>query len=85
VLHQNYPNPFNPSTSIEFQLSKSSVVTLTVYDLRGVRVRVLALNEKMDAGMHKVTFDGSNLSSGIYLYKLETPEFVQTRKMVLLK
>jgi hypothetical protein len=85
ALHQNYPNPFNPSTSIEFQLSKSSMVTLTVYDLRGVRVKVLAIKEKMDAGMHKVTFDGSNLSSGIYLYKLETPEFVQTRKMVLLK
>lgn len=84
-LLQNYPNPFNPSTSIEFELSKPSVVTLSVYDLRGVRVRTLANKEKLNAGVHKVTFDASNLSSGIYLYKLETPEHVQTRKMVLLK
>jgi hypothetical protein len=84
MLAQNYPNPFNPSTTIKFELPKSSVVRLSVYDLLGREVSVL-VNDRRNAGVHEVTFDGSALASGMYLYRLQAEDFVQTRKLLLLR
>ena len=84
VLHQNSPNPFNPTTEIKFSLPKNSNVELSVYNLLGEIVQRLA-NAMMNAGEHKVMFDASNLSSGVYIYKLTTDNYFSTRKMVLLK
>jgi hypothetical protein len=83
-LYQNYPNPFNPSTTIKFELPKASMVRLTVYDMLG-REGVVIVNERRDAGVHEVKFDGAGLSSGVYLYRLQAGEFVQTLKLVLLQ
>ena len=83
-LFQNYPNPFNPSTNIKFEISKLSKVSLTVYDVLGHEVITL-VNEFKPAGAYEVKFDGSNLSSGIYLYKIKTDDFAFTRKMILTK
>lgn len=83
-LSQNYPNPFNPTTTIEFSLKNKSKVNLTVYNLLGEVVEKLA-NEELTSGLHKISFDGRNLSSGIYFYKLETDKFHVTKKMILLK
>jgi hypothetical protein len=85
VLLQNYPNPFNPSTNIGFQLPEASEVTLKVYDMLGREVAALLTNAQMSTGAHTVTFDASNLPSGIYLYQLEAGELSQTRKMSLIK
>jgi hypothetical protein len=84
VLNQNYPNPFNPLTTIEYELQHISNVNLSVYDVLGRKVCVL-VNEKRDAGVHEIEFDGSGLSSGVYLYRLMAGNFVQTRTFVLLK
>jgi photosystem II stability/assembly factor-like uncharacterized protein len=84
VLYQNYPNPFNPSTTIEYQLPKASLVRLSVYDILGREVSVL-LNETRDAGTHELKFDASGLSSGVYLYRLEAGDLSQTRRMLVLK
>ncbi len=83
-LNQNYPNPFNPSTTIEFQIPKESFVTLKVYNILGVEIASL-INEQKPAGVHKVNFDASKLPSGMYIYKISTNGFEQTRKMLLLK
>lgn len=83
-LEQNYPNPFNPVTTIEFELAKNEFVKLTVYDLTGKVVSVIA-NQNMQAGRHEVNFNGTNLASGIYFYKLTTKNFTDIKKMVLLK
>ena len=83
-LKQNYPNPFNPVTSIEFALPESEFVTLNVYTPIGQEVAVLA-NCKMDAGLHKVSFDASYLPGGIYFYKISAGKFTMTRKMSLVK
>ncbi|PIW70044.1 MAG: hypothetical protein COW08_03965, partial [Ignavibacteriales bacterium CG12_big_fil_rev_8_21_14_0_65_30_8] len=84
LLKQNYPNPFNPSTIINYQLPKISKVTLTVYDVLGKEVAKL-VNQEQSAGTYKVNFDASHLSSGIYFYTLIAGDFVQTKKLVLLK
>ena len=84
-LYQNYPNPFNPSTSIEFFLPKQSLVNLRVYDLVGKEVATLANNGLRKEGLHQVTFDGTNLSSGVYYYKITAGEFTDIRKMMLIK
>jgi len=84
MIHQNYPNPFNPNTSIRFNLPKSSEVTLTVYTLLGEEIQTL-IKEEMPAGAHQVEWDAKDLASGIYLYRLEAEDFVQTRKMVVMK
>ena len=84
ALSQNYPNPFNPETVIEFALPRSGDVSLVVYNLRGEEVALL-LSGTMPAGNHRVSWDASNVSSGIYFYRLQAGDFVQTRKMVLLK
>jgi hypothetical protein len=83
-LAQNYPNPFNPSTTIKFELPKSSVVRLSVYDMLGREVSVL-VNETRDAGVHEVRFDASGLSSGVCLYRLQAEDFVQSRKLIILR
>jgi len=83
-LSQNHPNPFNPSTVVRFQLSDVSDVSLKVYDVMGREVQTL-VNEKLSAGTYEVTFDGSNLTSGMYFYKLTAGEYVSTKKMLLVK
>jgi photosystem II stability/assembly factor-like uncharacterized protein len=83
-LHQNYPNPFNPSTNIRFEILKNENVTLTVYDMLGREISTL-VNEKMQPGTYEVTFDGSNLPSGAYFYRLTSGNFVETKKMLLIK
>jgi len=83
-LSQNYPNPFNPSTSIEFSIPKTTNVSLKIYDLLGKEVTTL-LDEKKSTGTYKVNFNASNLASGIYVYRLETDEFIDTKKLLLLK
>ncbi len=83
-LMQNYPNPFNPSTLIIYTLAKSGIVQLKVHDVLGREVAIL-VNEYKTAGRHVVEFDASNLSSGIYFYKLQASDFAQTKKMILLR
>jgi len=83
-VSQNYPNPFNPETNIKYQIADSRMVQLTVYDLLGREVAVL-VNEQKAPGTYDVRFDGSGLSSGVYLYRLSAGTFVETRKMVLVK
>lgn len=83
-LRQNYPNPFNPSTQISFTLPQASDVSLTVYNVIGQRVAVLA-NEMLQSGAHTYQFDASNLASGMYLYRLQTDNFSTTKKMMLIK
>jgi len=83
-LDQNYPNPFNPTTSIRFNLPQSVQVNLTVFDVLGRRVATL-VNDQMSAGTHQVTFQAAGLPSGMYLYRLSTPNGSLTQKMLLLK
>ena len=84
LLSQNYPNPFNPETVIRYSIPQAEEVSLVVYNLIGEKVALL-INGNMPAGNHRVTWDASNVSSGIYFYRLQAGDFVQTRKMVLLK
>jgi hypothetical protein len=85
-LDQNYPNPFNPSTTIRYQISKSSIVTLKIYDVLGREVTTL-VNEKQQAGKYSVQLSatGHRLSSGVYFYQLKAGSFISTKKMILLK
>jgi len=84
-LRQNFPNPFNPSTTIQYALPAQSRVNLTVYDMLGQRVATLLSGQVQSAGSHSVNFDASNLSSGVYIYRLQTGSQSITRKMILLK
>jgi len=84
ALYQNYPNPFNPVTKIKFDLPKSALVKLIIYDAIGREIAVL-INQKQPAGTYSVDWDGSNYPSGVYFYKLETDNYSETKKMVLLK
>lgn len=84
VLMQNYPNPFNPTTSIRFGLPTESNVRLSVFNILGQEVAVL-VNQTMSAGFHKVNFDASQLTSGLYFYKVQAENFVQVKKMLLMK
>lgn len=83
-LQQNYPNPFNPETIINFELSSSQNVTLTVYNIAGQKVQTL-VSGTTPAGLHQVRFNGAGLPSGVYMYQLETNEYTLSRKMMLLK
>jgi hypothetical protein len=83
-LFQNYPNPFNPATHIKFKLEESEFVTLSVYNVLGQKVKTL-VNEELSFGTHRVSFDGSGLSSGVYFYKLEAGKYSSVKKMMLLK
>jgi hypothetical protein len=83
-LTQNYPNPFNPTTTIQFQLPQTGMVKLTLYNILGQEIKTL-VNETKEAGTHTVNFDASELNSGVYIYKIESGSFTQTRKMTLVK
>ena len=83
-LSQNYPNPFNPSTSIRFDLPKSSHAKLIVYDIMGKEVATL-VNKKLSAGSYEVSWDGTVYTSGVYFYKLISDEYVDVKKMLLVK
>lgn len=85
TLEQNYPNPFNPSTTIVFTIPVEARVTLKVYDVLGKEVATLINESNHPVGTHKVSFDGQNLPSGVYFYKLNTPEYSLTKKMVYCK
>ena len=83
-LSQNYPNPFNPLTTIRYEIPQTSFVTVRVYDILGRAVEVL-VNEEKPAGKYEVEFDASRLSSGVYIYKIQAEEYVNVRKMILLR
>jgi len=84
ALYQNYPNPFNPTTTISFNLASRSTVNLQIYDITGRVVDERELGS-LTAGNHEIDFDASGLASGVYLYRLATETYSQTRKMVLIK
>ncbi len=84
ALSQNYPNPFNPETNIEFVLEKTLNTKIGIFDIHGRLVKML-LNGKMNQGKHSIRFNAANLPSGVYFYKIETDEFIQIRKMTLLR
>jgi photosystem II stability/assembly factor-like uncharacterized protein len=83
-LQQNYPNPFNPSSIIRFKIKDSRFVTLIVYDILGKEVATL-VNEKLTPGTYEANFNGSNLTSGVYFYRLTTDNFSETKRMILMK
>jgi len=83
-LKQNYPNPFNPTTTIQLQIPANDFIELAVYDISGKEVSEL-VKQKLKAGVYDVTFDASGLSSGVYFYTLRSSEFVQTKKMLMIK
>jgi hypothetical protein len=83
-LAQNYPNPFNPSTQISYSLPTAGDVTITVFNVLGQKVTTLVDGQK-EAGVHIVEFDGSSFSSGMYFYRIDTENFSDTKKMVMLK
>lgn len=83
-LKQNYPNPFNPVTNIEFSVPEAGFVKLAVYNILGEEVSVL-VNENLKTGSFRVDFNASSLPSGVYFYRLQAPEFTETRKMILVK
>lgn len=84
ALQQNYPNPFNPSTTIRYGLPQRSQVLLTVFNTLGQRLAELVKGE-IEAGYHQVNFNASNLSSGVYFYRIQAGDFVQTRKLLLVR
>ncbi|MBT8385881.1 MAG: T9SS type A sorting domain-containing protein [Ignavibacteria bacterium] len=90
-LYQNYPNPFNPSTKIKFTLPKLRFTILKIYDVLGSEVATL-VNEELSAGEYEIEFNGESLpagrqglTSGVYFYQLRVGEFIQSKKMLLLK
>ena len=83
-LKQNYPNPFNPSTRIQYAISSRQLVTLKVYDVLGKEIATL-VNEEKSAGSYEIEFNASHLASGIYYYQLRAGDYVETKKMILLK
>lgn len=83
-LYQNYPNPFNPVTRIKYQLPKNGLVQLKIYDILGREAAIL-VNEIKSEGEYSINFDASNLPSGVYLYKIQAGNFIETKKLMLLK
>ncbi len=83
-LAQNYPNPFNPSTLIKYQLPKAAYVKISVFDVLG-KVAATLIDGNVDAGYHQIEFNGSELSSGLYFYRIETDGFTDVKKMILVK
>ncbi|MBI9071475.1 MAG: T9SS type A sorting domain-containing protein [Melioribacteraceae bacterium] len=83
-LNQNYPNPFNPSTTISFSIKETGFTSLVIYDVLGREVTLL-LNKEMNTGNYKINFNANSLSSGIYYYQIKSNDFIETKKMMLLK
>ena len=83
-LSQNFPNPFNPTTKIEFALPKNAMTKIVIYDLLGREVQTL-INNELRAGYHEINFDASNFRSGVYFYSIQAGDFIQTKKMILIK
>jgi hypothetical protein len=83
-LFQNYPNPFNPSTTIRYELPEKSLVTINIYSVLGEEIATL-VNEGKDVGSYQVRFDGTGLSSGVYFYRMRARDFVETKKLLLLR
>jgi hypothetical protein len=83
-LEQNFPNPFNPSTSINFAIEKNGHVSLNVYNAEGKFIKEL-MNKQMISGNYEIKFDGENLPSGVYFYKIEFDGKTDTKKMLLIK
>jgi hypothetical protein len=84
-LSQNYPNPFNPLTKIKFEIPKTQLVNIVIFDILGREVKKLVNNEMKQAGRYVVDFDGTNFASGVYFYRIEAGTYVQSKKMVLVK
>ncbi len=84
ALSQNYPNPFNPTTNINFTVGKLSHIELTVYNILGQKVATL-VNQQMPAGTYRITWDASNMSSGLYFYTMKVDNYTKTRKMMVIK
>jgi hypothetical protein len=84
ILHQNYPNPFNPSTIISFSLPSKSFVSLKVFDLIGREVATI-LSQEMQAGSHSQQWNTTNMTSGVYFYRLQAGSFIETKKLIMLK
>jgi hypothetical protein len=84
ALHQNYPNPFNPSTTIQFTIVNRQLTIVKVYDVMGREVATL-VNEVKEPGTYTVQFSGSGLASGVYFYRLSAGQYVECRKMVVMK
>jgi len=84
ALYQNYPNPFNPTTTIKYALPENGFVNLVVYDLLGREVALL-INEEQSAGNYEVSFNESGLASGVYIYKIKVNDFIESKKMILLR
>jgi flagellar hook assembly protein FlgD len=83
-LQNNYPNPFNPSTQITYSVPKVTDVTLKIYDILGREIAIL-VNEKKQAGDYKVTWDAEEVPSGVYFYRIVAGEYIETKKMAVVK
>jgi len=83
-LYNNYPNPFNPSTKIRFDLPKSTNTKITIYDISGREIKQL-INEYLSAGGYEITWTANNLASGVYFYRIQTENYIETKKMMLIK
>ncbi len=83
-LSQNYPNPFNPTTKIKFDITENAFTTLKIYDLIGKEVQTL-VNDELSSGVYEATFDGTQLTSGVYFYRLNSGEYSETKRMLLVK
>jgi hypothetical protein len=84
ALEQNYPNPFNPTTTIKYTIPTSQFVTLNVFDMIGREITSL-VNEEKSPGNYEVKFDGSSFASGIYFYRLKAGNYLETKKILLIK
>ena len=83
-LYSNYPNPFNPSTKIKYSVAEKTFVSLKIYDVAGSEVASI-VNREQAAGEYEVDFNADNLKSGVYFYMIQAGNFVQTKKMILMK
>jgi len=84
ILSQNFPNPFNPITTIKYSVPTTSNISLVIYDILGREIKTLVNEEKLP-GNYNVQFDGSDLSSGVYFYVMKADNFIDTKKLILLK
>ena len=84
ALYQNFPNPFNPATKINFDLPRSAFVSINLFDILGREVKNL-VNSNMDAGKYTIDLNASDLAGGVYFYRIETSEFSDTKKLMLIK